>query len=1004
MTEIDKGTIEPTKNEHAITEVPTNSNFKHITLDEENDSEVDNFADAYGSQVDVEENDPYDYNDYTSNYESDYEESEQKEIDLTQEKKVDNNTNISSEVQGQTLISCVSSNDDVSSVDEKPEISSNVESRTEISTGENEVENTTASITYHDQGQNSISNTSSSGEVSNEKKTDEKTDIVISPITAQSRRENASRTSSTDSFQTDVSEKENFNVSDHESDTSYEKDELENGEKIFRSIDQDKISTDSGKEKLDIVTTEVESSLEEVLPSTLDKSEDDSGEDKLGKSLDKNVNNLIEKTSNSSSEETEDKSGENNKTEEKSDKLNKKLVENSPTEIISETIVDDKVILESSAEFENKKSDNINFNGKNLQNIPDHKPGILPINTSFSSFSSEYNQSVRDSMTESFTSKPSSFSSISMYQSVDLTNGREDKNTILEKNALNRISVASLRENPELNDISLDDESSNVHDSPKEWHLSDWGFPKTPTSLKSISTFFSPRSTTSTVTSTSSKSSSSSDSRRMSTVSMTSTGSNYDLLLARLERENQLLQEDPKAKRMSLQGIAELKASFERVQHEAQIDDDIDWDFWGQIISDYETVARTQPRQLSKMIQKGIPQALRGMIWQLMSKSKDSELESTYAQLLKETSTHEKMIMRDLNRTFPKHEFFKDQDGLGQEGLFNVVKAYSLYDTEVGYCQGISFVVGPLLLNMPDEEAFCVLVKLMTFYNMRSHFLPGMDGLQLRLYQFDRLVEEMLPKVHNHLQAQGINSSMIYDTIFTEGIEAIFRFSIALLKKNEKRIVEMEFETLLEYLKSGLFENYQINHTGVLAQLVKETQYHTNDFVKDAYDIRITPKKLNKYQQAYYAHQEAEKRKLLAEAEAIEKLRSNNIQLSSRVKQLEGSLQTLNREHVELANELINTRMELAKSNDENKELHSTVEELHKIVELQPAEIEAKLREEMNILAKKNISLVQKNNLLEDQLANLENMLIESKMRYAESENEREVLQRKWNDLKKALG
>ncbi|PKK77985.1 RabGAP/TBC [Rhizophagus irregularis] len=476
---------------------------------------------------------------------------------------------------------------------------------------------------------------------------------------------------------------------------------------------------------------------------------------------------------------------------------------------------------------------------------------------------------------------------------------------------------------------------------------------------------------------------------------------------------------------MSLQGIAELKASFERVQHEAQIDDDIDWDFWGQIISDYETVARTQPRQLSKMIQKGIPQALRGMIWQLMSKSKDSELESTYAQLLKETSTHEKMIMRDLNRTFPKHEFFKDQDGLGQEGLFNVVKAYSLYDTEVGYCQGISFVVGPLLLNMPDEEAFCVLVKLMTFYNMRSHFLPGMDGLQLRLYQFDRLVEEMLPKVHNHLQAQGINSSMyasqwfmtlfaykfplslvfrIYDTIFTEGIEAIFRFSIALLKKNEKRIVEMEFETLLEYLKSGLFENYQINHTGVLAQLVKETQYHTNDFVKDAYDIRITPKKLNKYQQAYYAHQEAEKRKLLAEAEAIEKLRSNNIQLSSRVKQLEGSLQTLNREHVELANELINTRMELAKSNDENKELHSTIEELHKIVELQPAEIEAKLREEMNILAKKNISLVQKNNLLEDQLANLENMLIESKMRYAESENEREVLQRKWNDLKKALG
>ncbi len=186
--------------------------------------------------------------------------------------------------------------------------------------------------------------------------------------------------------------------------------------------------------------------------------------------------------------------------------------------------------------------------------------------------------------------------------------------------------------------------------------------------------------------------------------------------------------------------------------------------------------------------------------------------------------------------------------------------------------------------------------------------------------------------------------------------------------------------------------------------MVKETQYHTNDFVKDAYNIRITTKKLNKYQQAYYAHQEAEKRKIAAETEAIDKLRSNNSQLSSRVKQLEGSLQTLNREHVELANELINTRMDLAKSIDENNELHSTAVELRKTIETQPAEIEAKLRDEMNILAEKNVSLVQKNNVLEDQLANLENMLIESKMRYAESENEREVLQRKWNDLKKALG
>lgn len=92
-------------------------------------------------------------------------------------------------------------------------------------------------------------------------------------------------------------------------------------------------------------------------------------------------------------------------------------------------------------------------------------------------------------------------------------------------------------------------------------------------------------------------------------------------------------------------------------------------------------------------------------MWQLMSASKDLALEQIYSDLLKQTSPHEKAIIRDLSRTFPNHEYFKEINdtpgaGTGQENLFNVVKAYSLYDEEVGYCQGLQFIVGPLLLNV----------------------------------------------------------------------------------------------------------------------------------------------------------------------------------------------------------------------------------------------------------------------------------------------------------------
>nr|CAG8595152.1 442_t:CDS:2 [Entrophospora candida] len=590
---------------------------------------------------------------------------------------------------------------------------------------------------------------------------------------------------------------------------------------------------------------------------------------------------------------------------------------------------------------------------------------------------------------ESRTSK-SSFSSISINQQTDISTDNDvDSFVHIGTYAIKQMPVASLAENPELNDESLDDENY-IQESSREWGSQEWN------SLKNFSSLFSSISSTSSALTPSTTSS-----RRLSSAS------NYDLLYAKLEREDQILQEDPKARRISIQGIAEIKRSFEKAHNEANVnvqDDDIDWEFWGQIISDYENVARTQSRQLSKSLQKGIPQALRGMIWQLMSKSKDVELESKYAQLLKESSPHEKMIVRDLNRTFPKHEFFQDQNGVGQEGLFHVVKAYSIYDPE-----------------MPDEEAFCVLVKLMKHYNMRGHFLPGMDGLQLRLFQFDHLVEEMLPKIHSHLLEQGINSSMyasqwfmtlfaykfplplvfrIYDTIFTEGIEAIFRFSIALLKKNEKRIIELDFEPLLEFLKSGLFESYQVTPTDVL---ITEAQYRTNEFVKDAYDIRITVKTLNKHQQAYYARQENEKRRLIAEAGTAERMRANNIHLSNKIKSLESSLQTLDREHVELANNFISTKMELAQCKDENEDLSQMVINLRRGLETQSKEIESKLQGQMDDLIKSNIDLIEKNNLLEDQLENLENMLIEIKVRYAESENERETLKQKWSDLKRAL-
>jgi hypothetical protein len=111
-------------------------------------------------------------------------------------------------------------------------------------------------------------------------------------------------------------------------------------------------------------------------------------------------------------------------------------------------------------------------------------------------------------------------------------------------------------------------------------------------------------------------------------------------------------------------------------------------------------------KELIQHIRVGIPPSIRGMVWQLLAKSKDEELVTKYIELLKLASPYDKMIQRDLARTFPGHVYFKESDGQGQEGLYNVVRAYSSYDNEVGYCQGLAFIVGPMLLNVGFSITF----------------------------------------------------------------------------------------------------------------------------------------------------------------------------------------------------------------------------------------------------------------------------------------------------------
>ncbi|KAG2172683.1 hypothetical protein INT43_000030 [Umbelopsis isabellina] len=328
-----------------------------------------------------------------------------------------------------------------------------------------------------------------------------------------------------------------------------------------------------------------------------------------------------------------------------------------------------------------------------------------------------------------------------------------------------------------------------------------------------------------------------------------------EFLLAHLERQNTLLNNDPKSVCIESN---QLKAHFTtlhnlvtdslipnqqpptddptsplKVNFDIPQDTNIDWDFWGCLVDNYPKVASKLPHLLSAKVRAGIPQRLRGLVWQTMSQSSATNLETLFEQLSgddAEKSKYERIINRDLARTFPNVDMFKMDGGSGQQAMGRILKAYSIYDAHVGYCQGLAFLVGPLLMNMPEKQAFCVFVRLMETYEMRTMFTLNMEGLHLRLHQLQTLLSQTCPEIADHLSSNGIHPAMyasqwyltlfaycfpislvlrIYDVVFAEGaVETIMRIAIALLRKNQEKILAMdEFEQLMDLLCSKkLFE------------------------------------------------------------------------------------------------------------------------------------------------------------------------------------------------------
>ncbi len=314
---------------------------------------------------------------------------------------------------------------------------------------------------------------------------------------------------------------------------------------------------------------------------------------------------------------------------------------------------------------------------------------------------------------------------------------------------------------------------------------------------------------------------------------------------------------------------------------------------------------------------------------------------------------------------------------------------------------------------MPEEEAFCILVRLMNHYHLRDLFIQDMPGLHMHLYQFERLLEDLEPALYCHLHRRGISPHLyatqwflslfayrfplqlvlrIYDLIFSEGLSAILKFGIVLMQKNATAMLAMsDMGQLTTFLKDRVFDVYidsspssnsilENGFFGSSSSSIDKEVYRADQLVHDACEVKITPELLKFYRIEWEEKTRAEKER---EAE-LEGLKSANTSYAIKMRRLEERIEAVDREQATLATELVHTKLENETLTDENESLKGQVKELRVVIEKQPEEIEDAWKLERDDLMQRNQKVHEENEKLEKELADLEDQLVQTKMRYAE--------------------
>lgn len=266
---------------------------------------------------------------------------------------------------------------------------------------------------------------------------------------------------------------------------------------------------------------------------------------------------------------------------------------------------------------------------------------------------------------------------------------------------------------------------------------------------------------------------------------------------------------------------------------------------WETLVENKTFIAKS--KKVKRFCRKGIPNGHRALIWMCVSGA-DEKMKNnpnTYRNLIMSQKDETLMdtIDLDLHRTFPENIYFATSDGL-RKPLRNVLAAVSHKNADQGYCQGLNFIVGLLLLIIKDEEKVFWLVDTLINDLLPDYYSPDMKAIKIDQELLGEIIRWKDPEVFAHIEKHSVSWCLIgtkwficlfadvlpvetvfriWDCLFYEGSKILYRASAMLVIQNRDKILACKsFTEITDVFKEVVYKPNIVDCHTFLQKCFKE--------------------------------------------------------------------------------------------------------------------------------------------------------------------------------------